>query len=85
MTEVKKNEAGATQNGQRIYSHEQVLAKVPMCARTILNMEKRGEFPRRFRVSPRRVGWDADEVETWIAARKQERQQAAAPGAQAAS
>ena len=55
-----------------------------MCARTILNMEKRGEFPRRFRVSPRRVGWDADEVEAWIADRKKERKQAVAPGAQAA-
>lgn len=83
MTETK-NEAGAGQEGQRIYSHEQVLAKVPMCARTILNMEKRNEFPRRFRVSPRRVGWDADEVDAWIAARKKERRQAAAPGAKAA-
>lgn len=83
MTETKTT-PGAKANGQCIYSHEQVLAKVPMCARTILNMEKRGEFPRRFRVSPRRVGWDADEVESWIAARKQERKQAAGPCAQAA-
>lgn len=83
MTETKATPS-ANANGQRIYSHEQVLAKVPMCARTILNMEKRDEFPRRFRVSPRRVGWDADEVESWIAARKQERKQAAGPGAQAA-
>ena len=83
MTETKTT-LGANANGQRIYSHEQVLAKVPMCARTILNMEKRGEFPSRFRVSPRRVGWDADEVESWIAARKQERKQAVGPCAQAA-
>jgi len=74
-----KDKPGAAREGQRIYSHEQVLVKVPMCARTILNMEKRGEFPRRFRVSPRRVGWDADEVEAWITARKLDRQPGAAP------
>lgn len=81
---TQKPTKNASASGQHIYSHEQVLAKVPMCARTILNMEKRSEFPRRFRVSPRRVGWDADEVEAWIAARKQDRQQAAAPRTQAA-
>jgi prophage regulatory protein len=35
---------------------------VPMCAAQS-EQEKRYEFPRLFRVSPRRVGWDADEVE----------------------
>ncbi len=35
-------------------------------ASTILNMEKRGEFPHRFDLSPRCVVWDLAEVESWL-------------------
>ncbi|WP_370541775.1 MULTISPECIES: helix-turn-helix transcriptional regulator [unclassified Brenneria] len=34
-------------------------------------MERRGEFPQRFNLTPRCVVWDLDEVEKWIEARKQ--------------
>ncbi len=38
---------------------------------TIYEMERRGEFPRRFNLTPRCVLWDLAEVEAWIEARKQ--------------
>lgn len=44
---------------------------VPLSETTIYEMERRGEFPRRFNLTPRCVVWDLAEVETWIEARKQ--------------
>jgi hypothetical protein len=34
-------------------------------------MEKRGEFPRRFNLTPRCVVWDLEEVEAWLEQRRQ--------------
>jgi prophage regulatory protein len=44
---------------------------VPLAETTIYEMEQRGEFPRRFRLTPRCVVWDLEEVEAWIEARKE--------------
>lgn len=39
---------------------------VPLSDTTIYNMEKRGEFPKRFNLSPRCVVWRLSEIEAWI-------------------
>jgi len=44
---------------------------VPLSGTTIYDMERRGEFPRRFNLTARCVVWDLAEVEAWIAARRQ--------------
>lgn len=44
---------------------------VPLADTTIYEMEKRGEFPRRFNLTPRCVVWDLEEVETWLEQRRQ--------------
>ncbi|MGE8257964.1 MAG: helix-turn-helix transcriptional regulator [Stenotrophomonas sp.] len=44
---------------------------VPLSETTIYEMEQSGEFPRRFRLTPRCVVWDLEEVEAWVEARKQ--------------
>jgi prophage regulatory protein len=44
---------------------------VPLAETTIYEMERRGEFPRRFNLTPRCVVWDLDEVEAWVEERKQ--------------
>ena len=44
---------------------------VPLAETTIYEMERRGEFPRRFNLTQRCVVWDLAEVETWIEERKQ--------------
>ena len=43
---------------------------VPLADTTIYEMEQRGEFPRRFYLTPRCVVWDLAEVEAWIEARQ---------------
>lgn len=44
---------------------------VPLAETTIYELEQRGEFPRRFRLTVRCVVWDLEEVEAWIEERKQ--------------
>jgi prophage regulatory protein len=43
---------------------------VPLADTTIYEMEQRGEFPRRFHLTPRCVVWDLAEVEAWIDQRR---------------
>lgn len=43
---------------------------IPLAERTIYDMEKRGEFPRRIALTSRNVAWDLNEVQAWIKARK---------------
>lgn len=37
---------------------------------TLWRMSKRGEFPQRVQLSPGRVGYNAAEVDSWLAARR---------------
>lgn len=43
---------------------------VPLADTTIYEMERRGEFPRRFYITSRCVVWDLEEVEAWIDLRR---------------
>jgi prophage regulatory protein len=43
---------------------------VPLADTTIYEMERRGEFPRRFALTRRCVVWDLGEVEAWLDERK---------------
>ena len=43
---------------------------VPLADSTIYEMEQRGEFPRRFALSPRCIVWDLSEIEAWLIARR---------------
>ena len=45
---------------------------VPLADTTIYEMEQRGEFPRRFYLTPRCAVWDLAEVEAWIEERRRE-------------
>jgi prophage regulatory protein len=45
---------------------------VPLADTTIYQMERRGEFPKRFNLSPRCVVWSLIEVEDWVEQRRQD-------------
>lgn len=66
--------------GRVIINRRQLLRKVPMSDRTIFEMEKRGEFPQRFSITSRMVGWDLQEVDDWIARQRQAALPQSAPG-----
>jgi prophage regulatory protein len=54
----------------RTIRRQQLREIVPLADSTIYEMEQRGEFPRRFALTPRCVVWDLAEVEAWLAARR---------------
>lgn len=55
---------------RRTIRRHQLREMVPLADSTIYEMEQRGEFPRRFALSPRCVVWDLSEVEAWLLARR---------------
>jgi prophage regulatory protein len=55
---------------KRTIRRQQLRAMVPLADSTIYEMEQRGEFPRRFALSPRCVVWDLAEIEAWLAGRR---------------
>lgn len=48
---------------KRTIRRQELREMVPLADSTIYEMEQRGEFPRRFALSPRCVVWDLAEVE----------------------
>ncbi|WP_256080986.1 AlpA family transcriptional regulator [Massilia sp. YIM B04103] len=61
--------------GRVLIKRKQLLQKVPLGERTILELERCGKFPKRFSITARSVAWDLNEVDAWIA----EQQAAAVP------
>ncbi|MGL3821333.1 helix-turn-helix transcriptional regulator [Sphingopyxis sp. R3-92] len=54
----------------RTIRRQQLKEMVPLADSTIFEMEQRGEFPRRYALSPRTVVWNLAEVEAWLADRQ---------------
>jgi hypothetical protein len=40
---------------------------VTFCNKHLLELERRGNFPKRVRFGPRRVAWVASEIDTYLA------------------
>ena len=55
---------------RRTIRRHQLHEMVPLADSTIYEMEQRGEFPRRFALSPRCVVWDLAEIEAWLESRR---------------
>ena len=55
---------------RRTIKKTQLRQMVPLADSTIWEMEQRGQFPRRFLLTPRCVVWDLAEVEAWLARRR---------------
>lgn len=66
--------------GKTLINRRTLLSIIPLSDRTIYNLEKRGEFPRRIVLTSRNVAWDLAEVENWIEERKQSDTKAVRPG-----
>jgi prophage regulatory protein len=55
---------------RRTIRRHELREMVPLADSTIYEMEQRGEFPRRFALTPRCVVWDLAEVEAWLTSRR---------------
>jgi prophage regulatory protein len=54
---------------KRFIRRPELVKKVGLCATTIYNLERAGQFPKHFMLSPRCAAWDESAVEVWMAAR----------------
>ena len=45
---------------------QDVMSLTGLSEATIWRLEKRGDFPAKKRLSPNRVGWIAEDVQSWI-------------------
>lgn len=63
-----------------LINRKTLLEMIPLSARTIYNLEQRGEFPSRIALTSRNVAWQLSEVEQWIADRKSAMFKVARPG-----
>lgn len=52
---------------------------IPLADSTIFEMEKRGEFPKRFALGPRCVVWDLEEIQAWLREKREKPLETAAP------
>ena len=52
-----------------ILDEEKVEAVTSLSRTTRWRRERRGEFPKRVRLSPGRVGWRQADIEAWISSR----------------
>ena len=73
MKGVDKQRSNATEKRsiQQTIRKSELRKLVPLADTTIYQMEQRGEFPKRFNLSPRCVVWSLIEVEDWIEQRRQ--------------
>jgi prophage regulatory protein len=76
--EIEPNRSAATPrsnstftgSGLRFIRRAELRKIVPLADTTIYEMERRGEFPRRFYLTSRCVAWDIAEVEAWMRERR---------------
>jgi len=55
---------------RRVIRRKELRVLVPLSDTTIYEMEQRGEFPKRFYLTPRCAAWDLGEVQDWIELRR---------------
>lgn len=56
--------------GKRTIRRDELRTMVPLADTTIYEMEKRGEFPKRFNLTSRCVVWYLEEIEAWLELRR---------------
>lgn len=64
----------------QLINKKTLLSMIPLSERTIYDMEKRGDFPRRIVLNARSVAWDLNDVTAWVEQRKAAGGTAARPG-----
>lgn len=62
--------AATTSLYTRTFRRKQLNEMVPLADSAIFEIERRGEFPRRYALSPRTVVWNLDEVESQLTERR---------------
>mgnify|MGYP001168709313 CR=1 FL=1 len=62
-----------------VIRRDQLRELVPLANTTVYEMEQRGEFPKRFYLTPRCPVWDLKEVNCWLRKKREETEQMTPP------
>lgn len=62
--------SGVTASPGRLLKIRELVAETSLSRATIYRAIRRGEFPDRIKISPRRVGWPEADVTAWIEAQR---------------
>lgn len=54
--------------GERLLTIEQVAEVTTLSASEIGRRERKGEFPARIKLSPKRTAWVGSEIDAWVQA-----------------
>ena len=54
---------------KRFIRRKELLVKVGLCATSIYNLERAGQFPMHIMLTPRCAVWDEEAIEAWMDAR----------------
>jgi prophage regulatory protein len=57
---------------QRVLSMKTVLDRVPISRTTLWRMVREGLFPPHIKLSANRIGWIEEDIDAWIASRKEQ-------------
>lgn len=55
---------------KRTIRRPEVLAKTGLCKTSIYNLERAGDFPKHFMLTPRCAVWDEAAVDAWLEGRR---------------
>ena len=55
---------------RRTIRRDEVILKTGLARTTIYHLEKRGEFPRHFLITPRCAVWFENEIDAWLETRR---------------
>lgn len=50
----------------RVLKLEHIVEATGLCSTTIWKLEKQGQFPKRVKLSPNRVGWRETDLDEWV-------------------
>jgi prophage regulatory protein len=64
---------GTAGEPDRIIGAKELRSMIPYSPMHIWRLERAGQFPRRIRLGPNRVGWSLIEVTGWMEAKKSRR------------
>lgn len=59
----------ATARDEELWSVRTIVARTGLARSTLYKYVQQGHFPRQRRLGPRRVGWLASEVRSWMGSR----------------
>lgn len=53
----------------KVIRRRDIRSKTGFCYHWCVELEKRGDFPKRIRLGPQSVGWLEHEIDNWLAQR----------------